>query len=59
MGIEAFPFTRIDGMSILAANERTGFHLSGEPLDGAKETHIRAGIAGREKRCASLHEACA
>jgi hypothetical protein len=57
MRTAAFPFASTLGSGMLPANERP--EIFGQPLDGAKETHIRACFGGRGKRCASLHEACA
>jgi len=59
MRIPAFPFATTPGISMLPANKRARIFLSGEPSDGVKETHIRARILRRGKRCASLHEAWA
>jgi hypothetical protein len=41
---------------MLPANRRARSFLCGAPFDWLKETHIRAGILRRGKRCASLQE---
>jgi hypothetical protein len=40
---------------MLPANKRARFFL-GAPSDEVKETHIRAGMVRRGKRCTSLQE---
>jgi hypothetical protein len=56
MRMPAFPFTTSPGIGILPANKRARRFLCGAPFDWLKETHIRAGILRRGKRCASLQE---
>jgi hypothetical protein len=56
MRLPAFPFATTSGNSMLPINKRARIFLSGEPFDGVRETHVRAGILRRGKRCAGLHE---
>jgi hypothetical protein len=55
MKMPAFPFATTPGISMLPANKRARI-LCGAPFDWLKETHIRAAILRRGKRCASLQE---
>jgi len=56
MRMPAFPFATCSGISMLPATKPARERLSGQALDGVKETHIRARMFRHGKRCASLEE---